>query len=96
MQASATPQNVMRMGDMAVRTARLWLDYAEAEESDPDHSLPPDPYNQAFYHFTRKDPDNEVSSHSSTQICMLYFEYEGCRSGSTTVKLQSQAYKSAF
>ncbi|CAK0743466.1 hypothetical protein CVIRNUC_001472 [Coccomyxa viridis] len=57
--ASATPQNVMRMGDMAVRTARLWLDYAEAEECDPDHSLPPDPYNQAFYHFTRKDPDNE-------------------------------------
>ena len=52
---------------MAVRTARLWLEYAEAEECAPEHSLPPDPYNQAFYHFTRKDPDNEVSSHSLLQ-----------------------------
>lgn len=73
MQASATPQNVMKMGDMAVRTARLWLGYAEAEECNPDRSLPPDPYNQAFYHFTRKDPDNEVSSQSLKQRGVSFY-----------------------
>ena len=96
MQASATPQNVMRMGDMAVRTARLWLDYAEAEECDPDHSLPPDPYNQAFYHFTRKDPDNEASSHSYIQIGVFCCECEGCQSDSMMVSTRPHASDSAF
>lgn len=61
MQASATSQNVMNMADMASRTAQLWLEFAENEASHPEQALPaPDPYNQAFYSFTRKDPDNEV------------------------------------
>ena len=61
MQASATPQNVMKMAEMASRTAQLWLEFAEDEASHPERAQPaPDPYNQAFYSFTRKDPDNEV------------------------------------
>ena len=61
LQASATPQNVMNMADMASRTAQLWLEFAESEASHPEQALPaPDAYNQAFYRFTRKDPDNEV------------------------------------
>ncbi|CAL5219348.1 g1164 [Coccomyxa viridis] len=58
--ASATPQNVMNMAEMASRTAQLWLEFAESEPSHPERALPaPDPYNQEFYSFTRKDPDNE-------------------------------------
>ena len=60
LQASATPQNVMKMTDMAMRAAQLWLDFAESEASNPQPALLPDPYNEAFYDFTRKDPDNEV------------------------------------
>lgn len=51
----------MNMADMAKRTAQLWLEFAEAENGHPQHELPPDPYNQAFYRLTREDPDNEVS-----------------------------------
>ncbi len=66
MQASATPQNVMNMAEMASRTAQLWLEFAESEVSHPERALPaPDHYNQAFYSFTRKDPDNEVG-HTAT------------------------------
>ena len=96
MQASATPQNVMKMGDMAVRTARLWLDYAEAEECAPKHSLPPDPYNQAFYRFTRKDPDNEVSSHSSVQGNVSCHGWKGCQFVSNIVNMQAYAFKPTF
>lgn len=76
MQASATPQNVMNMAEMASRTAQLWLEFAESEPSHPERALPaPDPYNQEFYSFTRKDPDNEVGaiirSEQTTVSCSL-------------------------
>jgi len=57
----------MKMTDMAMRTAQLWLDLAESEASNPNPALLPDPYNEAFYNFTRKDPDNEVSLTSHIQ-----------------------------
>ena len=67
-QASATPQNVMNMAEMASKTAQLWLESAESEPSHPERALPaPDPYNQAFYSFTRKDPDNEVRPISNSE-----------------------------
>lgn len=51
----------MNMTDLAIRTAQLWLEFAVDEQCAPAPELPPDPYNKAFYSFTCKDPDNEVS-----------------------------------
>ena len=63
----------MKMAEMASRTAQLWLEFADSEASHPERvPSEPDAYNQAFYSFTRKDPDNEVGALAYIQrSCMV-------------------------